>query len=119
MKQQDAIEAFAALANTTRLSVFQYLIANAPSEIPALKIAEAFGAKPSTLSGHLAILKHAGLVKNSRHQREIRYTVRFSAINDLIAFLLSDCCGGQVENCGEILALLEPADAACAQDSAR
>ncbi len=108
MDDSTAIDAFSALAHPTRLAVFRYLVRQMPDSVPALAIAKALDAKPSTLSGHLSLLKRAGLLTSTRHQREIRYSVRFDSINALVQFLLSDCCGGQVENCDQILALVTP-----------
>lgn len=107
MNETSAIDAFAALAHPTRLSVFKLLVQKAPNSVPALAIAEQLDAKPSTLSGHLSVLKRAGLLDSARHQREIRYTAKLEAINTLVSFLLSDCCGGKVENCKAILTLLD------------
>ena len=107
MDQPAAIDAFAALAHPTRLEVFRLLIQQAPVAVPSLTIADRLGAKPSTLSGHLSTLKRAGLVEATRHQREIRYTADLSSINALISFLLSECCGGKVNHCNDILTLLE------------
>ena len=107
MDQDHAIDAFAALAHPTRLSVFKLLVHSLPGDVPALTIAERLGAKPSTLSGHLAILKRAGLLTSTRHQREIRYAARLGAIKSLVGFLLSDCCDGKVQNCTDILTLLD------------
>lgn len=112
MDQDNAITAFAALAHPTRLAVFQLLVRCAPDGVPALNIADQLNAKPSTLSGHLAILKRAGLLSSTRHQREIRYAADLSAINQLIGFLLSDCCGGRISHCQDILTLLKD-DALC------
>ncbi len=107
MDQSSAIEAFAALAHPTRLDVFRLLVRHAPDGVPSLTIAGRLGAKPSTLSGHLAILKRAGLVEATRHQREIRYAANLPAVNALVGFLLSDCCGGKVNHCSDILTLLD------------
>lgn len=107
MEQDTAIDAFAALAHPTRLAAFRLLVRRAPDGVPSLTIAEHLQAKPSTLSGHLAILKRAGLVTSVRHQREIRYGANIAAINSLVGFLLADCCGGKVRNCGDILSLLD------------
>ena len=107
MDNDAAIDAFAALAHPTRLAVFRLLVRRIPDRVPALTIAEQLSAKPSTLSGHLAILKRAGLLDSTRYQREIRYTVKLDAINDIIRFLLADCCGGKVSNCNDILTLLD------------
>ena len=62
---------------------------------------------PSTLSGHLAVLKHAGLLHAKRQKREIHYSANLTAVNAMIGFLLADCCDGRMENCLEILSLLQ------------
>lgn len=110
MNQDCAIDAFAALAHPTRLAVFRMLVQQAPKGVPSLTIAERLDAKPSTLSGHLAILKRAGLLTSTRHQREIHYAVNFTAISRLVGFLLEDCCGGRIDNCQDILTLLGSQD---------
>ena len=109
MNQSTAIDAFGALSHPTRLDVFRLLVRQAPDSMPSLTIADQLGAKPSTLSGHLAVLRRAGLVNAMRHQREIRYTANLATINALIGFLLSDCCGGKVSHCNDILTLLDVA----------
>lgn len=106
MDQTKAIEAFAALAQDTRMSIYRLLVRQEPSSLRVGDISERLGIVPSTLSGHLAILKRAGLLKSTRHQREIHYSADISAMNDLIGFLLQDCCNGQLDNCSEILTLL-------------
>ncbi len=110
MDQTSAIETFAALAHPTRLAVFRLLVKAAPKDIPALTIAEKLDAKPSTLSGHLSILKRTGLLTSIRNQREIRYAAHLPAINEVVSFLLSDCCGGRISNCQDILTLLDTDD---------
>ena len=107
MDQANAIDAFAALAQPTRLEAFRLLVRVGPQGLPALEISRQLGTKPSTLSGHLSILKRAGVLTATRHQREIHYAANLSSVNELVQFLISDCCGGQFENCGEIVALLE------------
>lgn len=107
MDQPDAIEAFAALAQDTRMSIYRFLVKQADKSVRASEISAQLGIVPSTLSGHLAILRRAGLLKSERHQREIRYSADIDAMNTLISFLLQDCCDGQVDNCGQILTLLK------------
>ncbi len=106
MNQGSAIETFAALAHPTRLAAFRLLVKASPNGVPALTIAERLDAKPSTLSGHLSILKRAGLLTSTRNQREIHYAAHLPAINNVIGFLLADCCGGRIDNCQDILTLL-------------
>ena len=77
--------------------------------MPVGEISRRLDIVPSTLSGHLGVLKRAGLLRSTRHQREIHYAVRLDAMGDLVRFLLEDCCNGQVENCGEIASLIKTA----------
>lgn len=106
MDQRAAIDAFAALAHPLRLEVFRLLVRHCPERVPAMTIAETLGARPSTLSGHLAILKRAGLLSSERHQREIRYAADLPAITALIGFIMADCCGGRLGPLDGIAALL-------------
>jgi len=107
MDQSTAIEAFAALAQDSRMSIYRMLVREEPRGIPVGEISRQLGIVPSTLSGHLAVLRRAGLLKSVRHQREIHYTANIAVMNDLVSFMLEDCCNGQVENCSQILTLLE------------
>ncbi|MGV6803150.1 MAG: ArsR/SmtB family transcription factor [Ruegeria sp.] len=107
MNKDQAIDAFTALAHPTRLEVFRLLVRIGPEGLPALEISRKLGTKPSTLSGHLSILKRAGVLNATRYQREIHYAANLKSVNALVQFLIADCCGGQIENCSEIVALLE------------
>lgn len=106
MENDNAIEAFAALAHDTRLRVYRLLVRAGRDGMPATEISNALNIVPSTLSGHLAMMKRSGLLTATRYSREIHYSANLKAINGLVAFLLSDCCNGEVENCSEILELL-------------
>ncbi len=107
MNQTDAIDAFGALAQDSRMSIFRLLVSATPNALPVGEISRALGIIPSTLSGHLAILKRAGLLSASRHQREIHYSANLDSVNRMVSFLLADCCNGQVGNCAQILTLLD------------
>jgi DNA-binding transcriptional ArsR family regulator len=108
MDQETAISAFAALAQPSRMAIFRLLVRVGPNGLRVGEISERLQIVTSTLSGHLSILRRAGLLKAARYQREIHYAVHLSAINELVGFLLADCCEGQSENCSEILSLLAP-----------
>lgn len=109
MDQDFATEAFAALAQDTRLSIFRLLVREEPGGLPVGEISRALNIVPSTLSGHLGVLKRARLLKSTRHQREIHYAANLEAMSDLVRFMLEDCCNGQVENCAEIVSMLNKA----------
>lgn len=107
MDQADAIEALAALAQPTRISVFRLLVQTGPGGLPALEISRRLDVVPSTLSGHLSILKRSGILNATRHQREIHYEADLTTVNELVGYLISDCCDGKIENCADILSLLD------------
>lgn len=109
MDQDHAIEAFASLAQDSRLAIFRLLVRKEPDGLPVGEISRQLNIVPSTLSGHLGVLKRAGLLKSTRHQREIHYAADLEAMGDLVRFMLEDCCDGRVENCGEIISLLDSA----------
>ena len=106
MHEEQAIEAFAALAQSSRLAVFQLLVKQLPQGLPVGVISRRLDIVPSTLSGHLAVLRRARLLKAVRHHREIHYSADLATMRQLIRFMLKDCCEGQVENCAEILSLM-------------
>ncbi len=109
MDQEAAIGAFAALAQASRMAIFRLLVRTGPDGLLVGEISRRLGIVPSTLSGHLSVLKRSGLLRATRHQREIHYSANLSAVNDLVGFLLSDCCDGRLDNCSEIISLLKPA----------
>ncbi len=107
MDQDKAIAAFGALAQESRMRIFRLLVRAGPDGLLVGEISRRLEIVASTLSGHLSVLKRAGLLKATRHQREIHYSADLGAVNDLVGFLLADCCDGQVGNCSEILLLLK------------
>ncbi len=106
MEHAIAIQVFGALAQDTRLAVFRLLVKAGPKGLAALEISRNLGIVPSTLSGHLAILRRSGLLKSTRHQREIHYAVDMSVMAELLQFLVSDCCNGKFEDCTDILSVV-------------
>ncbi len=86
---------------------YRALVREEPNSLNVGEISSRLNIVPSTLSGHLAVLKRAGLLKSTRQQREIHYSANIGTMNDLVGFMLQDCCNGQVQNCAEILTLLD------------
>lgn len=104
-----AIEAFSALAHSSRLTIFRLLVKIEPEGMPVGDISRALDILPSTLSGHLAILRRAGLVKPTRKQREIYYRADLAEMGQLVHFMLDDCCNGDQKACNPIAELLHQA----------
>jgi len=95
MENKSAVTALAALAQDSRLAVFRLLVQTGPEGLPAGKIAESLGVPPSSLSFHLKELSYAGLVTSRQESRFVIYSANFQAMNELIAYLTQNCCGGQ------------------------
>ncbi len=99
MKKSNVIAALGALAQETRLDIFRLLVQKGPNGIPAGEIGERLGQPSPTLSFHLNQLRFAGLVTSRRESRSIIYSANFKSMNDLLAYLTENCCGGRPELC--------------------
>lgn len=87
MEKVKAIQIMTALAQSTRLDVYQTLISVHPNGLAAGEIATATGTAPTSLSGHLAILERVGLLTSERSGRSIIYRADPSPVLDLSGFL--------------------------------
>jgi len=104
MEQEQAILAFAALAQSTRLGVFRLLVKHEPNGLPAGEIARAFVVPQNTMSAHLAVLARAGLAMSERKSRSIIYRADLATFQSLTSFMVEDCCGGRAELCAPVAA---------------
>ena len=102
MQLPTAVEALSALAHPSRLAVFRMLVRAGAPGMAAGDIAREVGALPNTLSTHLTILGHAGLVQSRREGRSIIYSADYDRMRDLLGFLVADCCAGRPEICGSL-----------------
>jgi len=94
MEAQQAIAALGALAHETRLALFRLLVQRGPDGLSAGTIAEALDLPPSSLTFHLQQLTHAGLISQRRLGRQLFYATDFAAMNQVVAYLTENCCGG-------------------------
>jgi DNA-binding transcriptional ArsR family regulator len=108
MESEQAISAFAALAQPTRLDVFRLLMEHEPDGLPAGEVARQMDVPHNTMSTHLAILTRAGLIEAERQSRSIIYRAKLDAVRALTGFLVKDCCGGRPEICAPLIADLSP-----------
>jgi len=100
MEIKHAIQALQSLAQETRLAIFRLLVKAGPEGLAAGEIAQVLGIPAPTLSFHLTHLRNAGLLEQRRDGRSLVYSVSFSQMRDLLAFLMEDCCQGRSEICG-------------------
>jgi len=108
MESNEAILAFSALAQPTRLDVFRLLMENEPQGLPAGDIARHLAVPHNTMSTHLAVLSRAGLIEAERRSRSIVYRAQLDAVRELASYLVKDCCGGRPEICAPLIADLTP-----------
>lgn len=107
MDEKQALGAFAALAQETRLQIVRLLVTAGPDGLAAGAIGEAMdGASSSRMSFHLKELEHAGLIESRREGRSILYSAAYPALAGLVQFLMSDCCQGHPEICDPALSAL-------------
>ena len=104
MEKRDAVAALAALAQEHRLGIYRRLVQAGPEGIAAGQIASALGIAPNTLTFHLDRLRHAGLVSVARDGRSLIYAARYETMNNLLAYLTDNCCGGRPELCAPAIA---------------
>lgn len=90
----DAARALSALGHETRLSIFRLLVQAGPAGAAAGDIARALDLAPNALSFHLKDLAFAGLANSRNAGRFVIYSANFASMNDVIAFLTENCCGG-------------------------
>lgn len=108
METTDAIKAFGALSQETRLEAFRLLVQCGAEGMAAGSIARRLNKPHNTLSSHLAILVNAGLVESRRESRSIIYSIDFEGTRVLLSFLMEDCCKGQPDVCAAIIANILP-----------
>jgi ArsR family transcriptional regulator len=94
MNAKQAVVKLASLAQETRLQIFRLLVEAGSDGLNASAIAEALKLAPATLSFHVAHLARAGLVNSRQEGRFIFYSVKYSAMDDLIVYMSQNCCQG-------------------------
>lgn len=92
MDNNEATTAFDALSQETRLRVFRLLVEHGRDGAPAGVLSETLGIPHNTLSFHLSHMSHAGLVLSRREGRSIIYKANFEFFNNLIRYMVKDCC---------------------------
>lgn len=95
MKNTDAIKAFLALGQETRLNVFRLVVQRGDVGLTPSEIIEKLGIPNATLSFHLQELVEAGLLNVERQSRNLIYSPNAQLVEELSGFLLENCCGGQ------------------------
>ena len=82
MEITNAIASFAALSQDTRLKAFKLLVSHEPEGLPAGEIARQLSVP---------------------HSRQIIYRASLSHMDNVIQFLLQDCCAGHPKLCASLM----------------
>jgi len=99
MDINNAISAFGSLSQETRLKAFKLLVEYGTTGCAACRLSEELGVPQNTLSFHLSHLNNAGLVTSKREGRSIIYSANFSNIQDLMRYMVENCCSSDSVSC--------------------
>jgi len=94
MKNTEAILAFIALGQESRLNVYRLIVQKGDHGLLPAQIHEMLGIPNATLSFHLKELYQANLITVERQSRNLIYRPNPGIVEDLSQFLLANCCGG-------------------------
>ncbi|WP_242095910.1 metalloregulator ArsR/SmtB family transcription factor [Sphingomonas sp. CROZ-RG-20F-R02-07] len=81
------MQVMSALAQATRLKVYQRLVDELPNGLAAGEIAKAMDMSPNGMTSHFTILAAAGLVSSEKIGRTVIYKAETQPVEDLSAFL--------------------------------
>lgn len=95
MNNTDAIAAFLALGQETRLNVFRLIVQRGEAGLTPSALIEQLAIPQATLSFHLKELARARLLLVERQGRQLIYRPNAVLVESLSDFLLENCCGGQ------------------------
>lgn len=84
-----------ALSQVHRLKAFRALVVAGGQGLTPGVLSERLGISAASMSFHLKELLFAGLVSQTRDGRNLIYRASFDRMNDLLGFLISNCCEGQ------------------------
>lgn len=99
MKTKRAVSALSALAQESRLDIFRLLVRKGQDGMAAGELSDHFAMPPATMSFHLKELSNAGLIVSRRESRSIIYSANYAHMQQLIGFLLENCCADNGGKC--------------------
>lgn len=99
MKSSEAVASLRALAQDNRLAVYRLLVQAGDHGLGVGAIADRLGLPGPTLTNHLNVLRHAGLVRDEREGRSVRCRADYARMNALLDFLTENCCAGNPGAC--------------------
>ena len=95
MEIETAAAAFKELGHPTRLKIFRYLVKAGEFGAPVGDLLRELDIPGSTLSHHISALVSAGLISQKRDGRILNCVAQYEALQEIISFLMDECCTGQ------------------------
>lgn len=92
MEIDTAAKQLEALGNPTRLAIFQKLVKQGPQGSSVGMIRDSLDIPGSTLSHHIAKLVNAELLSQQRDSRSLVCRVESDSMDELMEFLVQNCC---------------------------
>src|SRR5579863_3993532 len=92
MKLEEASKQLEALGNPTRLEVYRTLVRAGDAGLPVGRLQDKLKIAASTLSHHLHRLILTGLVTQERQATTLICRANYPAMDDLVGFLVDECC---------------------------
>ena len=83
---------FAAMGTESRVRIMQQLLSSHPDGMVVGEIQAKLGLTGSNMSHHLDKLRNEGLIDVQREGTYMRYRAKVEALQELLAFLYSECC---------------------------
>ncbi len=99
MKTTNAVKALGALAQESRLEIFRMLVRRGKAGMAAGALSEHFSMPPATMSFHLKELSNSGLITSRRESRSIIYAANYEQMQELLGFLMENCCADNGGKC--------------------
>lgn len=95
MDAPQAVQALAALSQTSRLAVFRSLVVAGRSGRTPGELSAELALSAPALSFHLKELLNASLVTQERDGRRLIYRAELGQMNALLGYLTEHCCEGE------------------------
>ncbi len=107
------------MAQETRLNVFRALVEAGEKGMSAGELAGQLEVPAATLSFHLKELAATGLIAQAREGRSLIYSLQPDVMNQLLRFLMEDCCQGRPELCQPDFSQEQCSQGKCGEKPAR
>lgn len=104
-----ALKSFSALSQETRLQALRMLVEHGKEGMAAGELSQELSVPQNTLSFHLSHLSNARLIKSRKEGRSIIYFADLDTVQELVQFLLQDCCSVDKSTCKGVEKLLKKA----------